>query len=131
MTETPKRKVTGLAPRGASAPDVSRLRARNRQADPAPVAATESMQVSPPVTQAPSVGEDADKAVSVTFYMRRTVRGRAKAAFRATRHLEQDESWSAFLEGAVLAEVRRREKAYNEGRAYPSDDRRLSPGRSI
>jgi len=131
MTETPERKVTGLAPRGTSTPDLSRLRKRNREVDPAPPIPAESAPTEP-VQHAAAEGDQADdKTVSVTFYMRRAVRARAKAVFRATRHLEQDDSWSAFLEGAILAEVSRREEAHNEGRPYPGDDRRLSPGRSI
>ncbi|MBT1620598.1 hypothetical protein KK090_15155 [Curtobacterium flaccumfaciens pv. poinsettiae] len=131
MTETPERKVTGLAPRGTSTPDLSRLRKRNREADPVPTIAAESAPTKQLAAPAAEGEETDDKTVSVTFYMRRTIRARAKAVFRATRHLEQDDSWSAFLEGAILAEVRRREEAYNEGRPYPGDDRRLSPGRSI
>ncbi|QZQ53770.1 hypothetical protein KZI27_00840 (plasmid) [Curtobacterium sp. TC1] len=129
MTETPERKVTGLAPRGTSTPDVSRLIARNRPPAPDDEAANSSAK--PPAVPATERADVDDTTVSVTFYMRRAVRARAKAVFRATRYIEQDDSWSAFLEGAILAEVRRREGVYNEGRPYPGDDRRLSPGRSI
>ncbi|WP_349815077.1 hypothetical protein [Curtobacterium sp. MCBD17_035] len=113
--------------------DLSRLRARNRTdppARPVSVASPETPGESPESEEAQVEERAESPTVSVTTYMSRQVRARAKAAFRATAHLEDDASWSAFVERAVLAEVVRREAAYNDGARYVGDDRRLSPGRS-
>lgn len=58
-------------------------------------------------------------------------RDRARAAYRATAGIEGDESWSDFIELAVLNEVARRERLHNEGEKYEGSSRRLKPGRKI
>lgn len=67
----------------------------------------------------------------VTFYMDTDFRDRARAAYRATAGIEGDESWSDFIELAVLNEVARRERLHNEGEKYEGSSRRLKPGRKI
>lgn len=67
----------------------------------------------------------------VTYYMPGDARRRAKAAFNATRGQEEDASWSEFVTRAVMNEVYRRERLYNQGEPFPGGTRNLSPGRSL
>lgn len=67
----------------------------------------------------------------VTFYMPGDARKRAKAAFNATRGQEEDASWSEFVTRALMNEVYRRERLYNEGEPFPGGTRNLSPGRTL
>ncbi|BCW12831.1 hypothetical protein NtRootA2_41130 (plasmid) [Arthrobacter sp. NtRootA2] len=67
----------------------------------------------------------------VTYYMPADGRKRAKAAFNATRGQEEDASWSEFVTRAVMNEVYRRERLYNEGEPFPGGTRNLTPGRTL
>ena len=53
--------------------------------------------------------QPSDVKVKSSFYIRESTQNRARAAFRATAHLEDDETYSDFAEKAILAEVQRRE----------------------
>lgn len=80
---------------------------------------------------APEKAAPKSSRAQVTFYMDSEARDRARAAFRATRSAEGDDSWSDFIEVAVLNEVVRREQLHNEGQRYEGSSRRLRPGRKI
>lgn len=67
----------------------------------------------------------------MTTYVPRAVRERAKAAFRATSHLEGDGSFSDFITAAITREVERREQLHNDGQQYAGDGGRLSAGRPL
>ncbi|MEO5536042.1 MAG: hypothetical protein ABIR17_13035 [Pseudolysinimonas sp.] len=67
----------------------------------------------------------------MTTYIERPTRARAKAAFKATQHLEGDESFSAFVQLALERELVRREKAHNGGKPYAGDGGRLTAGRPL
>jgi hypothetical protein len=69
--------------------------------------------------------------VKSSFYLRENTQNRARAAFRATAHLEDDETYSDFAEKAILAEVERREALYNQGNQYSGGGKRLAPGRRV
>jgi len=56
---------------------------------------------------------------------------RAKAAYTGTSGQEMDRSWSDFVSRAVLMEVERRERLYNEGSRFQGGTRNLAPGRKI
>ncbi|UYY83718.1 hypothetical protein OIT41_20440 (plasmid) [Arthrobacter sp. YA7-1] len=89
-----------------------------------------------PATEAPQAAAAPKPAGTstteqVTFYMPGDARKRAKAAFNATRGQEEDASWSEFVTRAVMNEVYRRERIYNEGDAFPGGTRNLSPGRTL
>jgi hypothetical protein len=56
---------------------------------------------------------------------------RAKAAYTGTSGQEMDRSWSEFISRAVLMEVERRERLYNEGQQFQGGSRNLAPGRKI
>jgi hypothetical protein len=71
------------------------------------------------------------KRTTVTFYLTDAMRNRARAAYRQTSFDERDSSWSEMLNKALLAEVRRREDAYNDGKAFVGNDEPLTPGRPI
>ena len=74
---------------------------------------------------------NADLKVKSSFYLRESTQNRARAAFRATAHLEDDETYSDFAEKAILTEVMRREALYNEGNQYSGGAKRLAPGRRV
>jgi hypothetical protein len=67
----------------------------------------------------------------VTFYMAADDLKRAKAAYTGTSGQEMDRSWSDFISRAVLMEVERRERLYNEGEKFQGGARKLAPGRKI
>lgn len=67
----------------------------------------------------------------VTFYMATDDLKRAKAAYTGTSGQEMDRSWSDFISRAVLMEVERRERLYNEGSRFEGGARNLAPGRKI
>jgi hypothetical protein len=67
----------------------------------------------------------------VTDYMPWAYRQRAKAAFQATSGQEMDASWSKFVTRAVMNEVYRRERVYNNGEPFPGGARNLAPGRKL
>ncbi|WP_431198082.1 ParB family protein [Leifsonia xyli] len=67
----------------------------------------------------------------MTFYLTDAMRNRARAAYRQTSYDERDTSWSEMINKALLAEVQRRERAYNGGQAFVGNDEPLTPGRPI
>jgi hypothetical protein len=73
----------------------------------------------------------AAKRTTVTFYLSETLRNRARAAYRSTSFDEKDTSWSEMLNKALIAEVERREAAYNRGEHFTASDDPLTPGRPI
>jgi hypothetical protein len=77
------------------------------------------------------VQRPAKKRTTVTFYLTEAMRNRARAAYRQTSFDERDSSWSEMLNKALLAEVQRREAAYNGGRAFVGNSDPLTPGRPI
>lgn len=148
---TPDRTIGGLPKRG-SAPDLSAMLARNRAAEPPAGDSLDggASKDAAPATEAPRTVKKAAKQAAtprttprkmsasadtgktqVTAYMSHEVRNRARAAFKATAHLEGDASWSAFIEQAVLTETQRREQLYNDGQEYAGGERALAPGRPI
>ncbi len=72
-----------------------------------------------------------DSTARMTTYLSAATRDRARATYRATSHLEGDESWSDFVERAVLAEVERRELTHNAGEKYKGDSSPLPVGRPL
>jgi len=139
---TPDRTVGGLAPRRSNF-DASRLIAANRSPESSTATSFEprsdrsSRRAQP---AAPSAKREkiehrsvssADLKVKSSFYLRESTQNRARAAFRATAHLEDDETYSDFAEKAILTEVMRREALYNEGNQYSGGAKRLAPGRRV
>ena len=141
---TPDRSISGLAPRRPK-PDASRLIAANRPAltapsvepvEPPPAVAPNPLSLTPPAVlpaaDASTVSTDQNRAsVKVSVYLPKDLRRAAVAAFKATAHLEADQSWSDMIEKAVRAEVTRRERAHNGGKPFPGGEGRLTPGRSV
>lgn len=88
-------------------------------------------------TQAPKAAQrpiplaEGSPVEKMTTYIARPTRDRAKAAFRATGHLEGDGSFSEFIAGAIAREVERREQVYNDGQPYAGDGGRLTAGRPL
>lgn len=140
---SPDRSISGLGPRRPKT-DASRLIAANRPALAA--APVEPPTIAPPAVVPPSTPAPAPAAgvtgtaasasrdsvsVKVSVYLPKDLRRAAVAAFKATAHLEADQSWSDMIEKAVRAEVKRREKAHNGGKPFPGGEGKLTPGRSV
>lgn len=125
MTES-NRKPIGLPPRrNADNLAVQNLMKANRDS-----AATGSD--SPAASPAPRPNPLPDTASKqITFYMAADDLKRAKAAYTGTSGQEMDRSWSDFISRAVLMEVERRERLYNEGNRFEGGTRNLAPGRKI
>jgi len=154
MSDTaPTRTIAGLKPRATGAPDLSRLVRANRAIEPEPETEPESVPVAADTQKAetsprkasetnrtprkrtvsrvqelPAAGEETYR---MTTYLRSSNRDRARAAYRATSHLEGDKSWSDFVERAIVAETERREAAHNSGRRYQGDSTPLPAGRPL
>src|SRR6478752_3226781 len=139
---TPDRTIGGLAPRRSNF-DASRLIAANRPATPAAPTAPHAKAVSSIASPHPPSARiepertehrdprNAELKVKSSFYLHESTQNRARAAFRATAHLEDDETYSDFAEKAILAEVERRETLYNKGKQYSGGAKRLAPGRRV
>ncbi|WP_223693903.1 ParB family protein [Leifsonia poae] len=69
-----------------------------------------------------------DDRTTITVYLTRELRNRARAAYRATADREGDLSWSDFVAKAVLLEVERREQEHNAGRTYEGSTLPLGAG---
>ncbi|WP_455837117.1 ParB family protein [Pseudarthrobacter siccitolerans] len=114
------REPIGPPPRRPSTGGVQNLLRANRT--PAP----ESQAPVTPVEAVPS-----SKKEPVTFYMLSADRQRAKAAYKATNGKEMDASWTEFVARAVMNEVLRRERVYNNGDPFPRVSAKLAPGRKL
>lgn len=113
------REPIGPPPRRPAAAVQNLLKANRGPADGTP---------QPEVAPEPAVSSATEQ---VTYYMLGTSRKRAKAAFNATRGQEEDASWSEFVSRAVMNEVYRRERLYNNGEPFPGGTRKLTPGRTL
>lgn len=145
MSDDTRRGITGLAPRKV---DPKSMVARNRTA-PAPgpeprgtadaaLTAPESPAAPPAAAAAVQPKEPSRKPAAavkteqgrVNTYIDPEVRARVVAAFKATSHLEGDESFSAFVETALLNEAIRREQLHNDGDQYAGSGK-LQRGRPV
>jgi len=119
MNDRPDRKLTALPPRNVTG-DLSRMQRSNRT--PAPAAPLP--QPTPAVVEKP-------KPKRITVYVDQEVFSRARGAYRNTSHLEDDKSWSQFVEKALAAEAERRETVHNSGNQYEAETGALPSGRPI
>ncbi|MEO5779172.1 MAG: hypothetical protein ABIQ22_05280 [Arthrobacter oryzae] len=125
MTES-NRKPIGVPPRRrAESVSVQNLIKANRS----PGTTEGDAAVASPASRPAPLPDTAPK--QVTFYMATDDVKRAKAAYTGTSSQEMDRSWSDFISRAVLMEVERRERLYNEGNQYQGGTRNLAPGRKI
>ena len=152
MSDAPRRQLGNLSaldrmkgtgqPAATVTPTVATPAPAERPEPPvAPVSAPQTAQKAP---TRPKSREQAPKAVQrpiplaegsptekMSTYIPRSTRDRAKAAFRATGHLEGDGSFSEFIASAIAREVERREQLYNDGQPYAGDGGRLTAGRPL
>lgn len=134
--------ITGLAPRKV---DPKSMIARNRPApttNPAPAAPAETAPAAPErpakAPAAPRRPQAARKPAAATkseqarvnTYIDPDARSRAVATYKATAHLEGDESFSAFVETALLNESIRREQLHNDGEPFAASGQ-LQRGRPV
>jgi hypothetical protein len=128
MTERTRQPI-GVPPRRkAGSPSVQNLVKANRSPATIDGNAAGTVPEPAPAAQGP-VPDSAPK--QVTFYMATDDVKRAKAAYTGTSGQEMDRSWSEFISRAVLMEVERRERLYNEGQQFQGGSRNLAPGRKI
>jgi hypothetical protein len=66
----------------------------------------------------------------VNTYIDGEIRSRAVATFKATQHLEGDDSWSEYVQTALLNEAIRREEKYNGGAQFTPSGK-LQRGRAV
>ena len=127
MTEPKQdRIVSGLAPRRPQVTgDLSRLQAKNRTPVPPPPSTS-----TPPAPAAATKEDNAGKR-RITVYIDNEIFSRARGVHKATAHLEDDRSWSQFIEKALLREAEARESSHNNGARYSGSDTPLSPGRPL
>lgn len=130
MTEPRQdRTVSGLAPRRPQVTgDLSRLQAKNRTPIPPPPSSS-ALTKTPPVPTA-TTDDNAGKK-RITVYIDNEIFTRARGVHKATAHLEDDRSWSQFIEKALLREAEARERSHNNGERYSGSDTPLSPGRPL
>lgn len=136
MSDTTPRGISNLAPRKV---DPKRMLARNRDdvADIPSATPTISAEATAPAAEHPA-GERSAPAEKksrtktnkaprtaaqatqgrVNTYIDPSARARVVAAYKATSHLEGDESFSAFVETALVNEAIRREQQYNDGEEF-------------
>lgn len=114
---TPPATVPGITPRDAAAS--TKAGSKKRASGPTP-------ERSAPVSASADVGKQ-----NVTVSIPAELRNRSRAAFRATQHLEDDESYSDFVSKAIDAEISRRETVHNNGNRYEGGDRALASGRPM
>lgn len=119
MNDRPDRKLAALPPRNVTG-DLSRMQRSNRTPAQAPPLA----QPTPSVVEKP-------KPKRITVYVDQEVFSRARGAYRNTSHLEDDKSWSQFVEKALAAEAKRRETVHNSGSQYEAETGALPSGRPI
>ena len=101
------------------------------QASQKPSTRPKSRTQAPKAVQRPIPLTEGGPTDKITTYVPRAIRERAKAAFRATGHLERDASFSDFITAAITREVERREKLHNDGQQYAGDGGRLTAGRPL
>lgn len=140
---TASRGITGLAPRKV---DPKRMLAANRDGEQvtpdrqgAPVEPPQPAQEAPEPRKTPGKGRKPAKEPAgpaqgpqgrVNTYIDGEKRARVVAAFKATAHLEGDESFSAFVETALVNEAIRREQLYNDGGEFAAAGK-LQRGRPV
>ncbi|WP_282837295.1 ParB family protein [Microbacterium flavum] len=140
MSDDAPRGITGLAPRKV---DPKSMLARNRPTTApeaaVPVEAAPTASQSPaPAPETPRRPKTARKPATapkneqgrVNTYIDPDVRSRVVATYKATAHLEGDESFSAFVETALLNESIRREQLHNDGEPFAASGQ-LQRGRPV
>ncbi|NMM92102.1 hypothetical protein B2J88_48965 [Rhodococcus sp. SRB_17] len=120
MNDRPERQLVGLPPRNVTG-DLSRMKRSNREPSPMPLAAPIATPASAEKT----------KPKRITVYVDQDVFSRARGAYRKTSHLEDDKTWSQFVEKALAAEAERREAAHNGGKQFDGETGALPSGRPI
>lgn len=140
MSDDTRRGISGLAPRKV---DPKNMIARNR---PAPaVEATVPAEAAPAASESPAAAPEPQRRPKtarkpataskneqgrVNTYIDPDVRSRVVATYKATAHLEGDESFSAFVETALLNESIRREQLHNDGEPFAASGQ-LQRGRPV
>ncbi|MDT0235247.1 ParB family protein [Curtobacterium sp. BRB10] len=125
----PRRRIEGVSA-------LSRMRstaaapARTAGPTPDPSAVIESPAEAPGV--AVERGADPQGArARLSGYTTTDFASLAKSTYKATAHLEDEASFSDFLQSAVDREIKRRQELYNDGRPFAASTSRLQAGRPL
>lgn len=134
MSEQPTRTLgAGLAPRrsggGVQDMDASRL-LRSRRSDTATELAATIPATAAATKPAPAPAPAAARA-QLNVSVPHDLRARARAAYRATAHLEGHQTFQDFITDALETEVRRLEDTHNGGARYTGGDQPLPAGRPL
>lgn len=124
MSEAARQPI-GLPPRRrqSTVTPVQNLLKANREA---------AIEPEPQVTAPPVSAQIPErKPKGTTIYFPLDLLQRAKAVYRHTNGQEMDHSWSDFINRAVMVEVERRERLYNDGNRFEGGNEKLAPGRKI
>jgi hypothetical protein len=130
VSESARRPI-GLPPRRhqpPATPAVQNLLKANRDAAEVQAAVPQPAP-EPPLTATKESPQTPSKGTTIYFPV--DLLKRAKATYRHTNNREMDHSWSDFINRAVLVEVERRERLYNEGNPFDGGDGKLAPGRKV
>ena len=80
----------------------------------------------------PAAGEDANAKVATTLQIRSWIRQRAQTAVLRTAGIEGGyNSMQAFVEGAMLRELDRLQREFNNGEPYPPNQQGFRTGRPL
>lgn len=142
MSDDSRRAIPGLAPRKVSP---KTMIASNRPAPPVEPAPSEAIEGALTASERPTVAPEAPRRSTaprkpatalkseqgrVNTYIDADTRSRVVATYKATAHLEGDESFSAFVETALLNEAIRREQLHNDGEQFAASGK-LQRGRPM
>lgn len=130
---TPRRRIEGVSAlsRMRSTP-AAPASAPARAVGPAPEPVT--VPEAPAETPVVAAGQGADPQgarARLSGYTTTDFASLAKSTYKATAHLEDEASFSDFLQAAVDREIKRRQDLYNEGRPFAASTSRLQAGRPL
>lgn len=146
---SPDRTIGGLPARRR--PDPKNLISANRQSPAAaeptvmpglsPAAGETSPEPAARPVATPSVTSQSELAGAgepvpgakhkMSVYVPSELRTALRATYRATSHLEGDDSFSSFVEKALRAELARRETVHNDGKPFDTAGGKLPSGRPL
>lgn len=140
-SETVDQEVTPIAPAQDAAPEPALATVKEPAEAASESEATVGEQATPrpkkpgsrqPRLPEPGADEDANAKVPTTLQLRAWIRQRAQTAVLRTAGLEGGyTSMQAFVEGAMLRELERLQREFNNGEPYPPNQQGFRTGRPL
>lgn len=129
----PRRRIEGVSAlsrmRSTPPPTASTL-ARATEPAPAPAASPDTSPEAPRAVAEQEADPQGTRA-RLSGYTSNDFARLAKSTYKATAHLEDEASFSDFLQAAVDREIKRRQELYNDGRPFAASTSRLQAGRPL